>query len=190
MSYTIYRGKHRVSKFPVKIWIGPVPLLRYSVRFDDSWKQSWPGDDTNDVSKLIGIGCFNLWWCVKMNVVRFVRSIFTKDKYSFAAPHHWKSSRIGIDYNETLDVMDVYEYVYHKGVRFFRKVCEFQFYATYHIEIDKRPDETLISISNTTDNHLVSISSHHWKGISYLLRPYFGGDNPARRDTNVNLKML
>src|SRR6185503_3868052 len=139
----------------------------YRVRFDSTWRQSWPGEDLNDVSKVIGMGCLNLWWFVKANIVRAVRALFTKDKYTFAAPHHWKSTRLGVDYNENLDVVDAYEYIYHKGVRFFKKVSEFQFNVDYHIHVEKT-DKTSISICDTNDKTLISFDGPAWKGVSYL----------------------
>ena len=172
MIYTIPKGKHRVSKFPILFWMG-AKALHYRVRFDDSWKQSWPGEDKDDVSKLLGIGCFNLAYLLKGK-----------------APHHWKGIRIGIDYNESLDAMDVYEYIHHRGVRFFKKVFEFQFNVDYHIHLYKTPDKTQASITDTNNNTLISFDGPAWRGVSYLLRPFFGGSNPARRDTNVILKRL
>lgn len=172
MSYTIPKGKHRVQRFPTLVWAGPKRLI-FRVCFDGSWRQSWPGDDKDDVNKLIGIGCLNLAYLLKGR-----------------APHHWKSTRLGVDYNEDLDVMDAYEYIYHKGVRFSKKVFEFQFYVDYHIHVYKLPDKTEISICDTKDNEYTSFDGPAWRGVSYLLKPYMGGDNPARRDTKVDLKRL
>jgi hypothetical protein len=187
----IRKGKHSLSN-PFKMlmfWTGPKQLM-YRVKFDRTWKQSWPGEDMNDVNKLIGFGCLNLLWWIKENVVRAFKALFTKYKFKFAAPHHWKSTRLGIDYNETLDVMDAYEYLYFDGVRFFKKVYEFQFNVAYIIMLTKTPHKTSISICDDKGNTLVSFDGPAWRGVSYLLRPYMGGNNPARIDTNVNLKRL
>jgi len=172
MIYTILKGRHRVSKFPIKFWTGHFHLI-YKVRFDDSWKQSYPGEYKDDVSKLLGIGCFHLAYLLK-----------------WKPPHHWKSTRAGIDYNETLDVLDVYKYIYNNGARSFRKVFEFHFNTDYHIHIYKTPDATAISICDTNDNTLISFAGPPWGGISYLLRPYYGGNNPARIDTITHIKRL
>lgn len=172
MIYLIKKGKHYVSRFPIKLWTGTF-CLRYRVKFDNTWKQSWPGEDMNDVSKLIGIGCLNLAYLLKGE-----------------APHHWKGIRLGVDYNESLDVIDAYEYIHDRGVRFFKKVFEFQFNVDYNINLYNTPDKTIIDICDTNDNTIVSFDGPAWRGISYLLRPYYGGNNPARIDTNVNLKRL
>jgi hypothetical protein len=174
MIYLIKKGKHSISKrfALIKFWVGPKRLI-YRVRFDSTWKQSWPGEDMADVSKLIGIGCLNLAYLLKLK-----------------APHHWKGTRLGIDYNESLDVIDAYEYIYNRGVRFFKKVFEFQFDEYYIIDVVKTPDKTTINICDMNFDTLASFDGPSWRGISYLLRPYYGGNNPARIDTNVNLKRL
>jgi len=173
MIYVIKKDSHKAKKFPKRFWLGK-KTISFWVIFDRSWMQSYPGEDKDDVSKLFGIGCLNLAYLLKGK-----------------PPHHYKSVRIGMDYSEEKDLMVVYAYLYDRGKRTFYQITDFEFDKPYLCKISQVLDETDIRIYTKHHIQLVHVITNiNWSGVSYLLAPYYGGTNPARIDTNINMTKL
>jgi hypothetical protein len=173
MIYVIPKDSHKAKGFPKKFWFGK-KTISFWVIFDRTWMQSYPGEDKDDVSKLFGIGCLNLSYLLKGK-----------------PPHHYKSVRIGMDYSEEKDLMNVYQYLYDEGKRYFYPIAEFEFDKPYLCVVSQVFDGTDIKIYSKNNIQLASIITDiTWGGISYLLGPYYGGTNPARIDTNINMQKL
>lgn len=173
MTYIIRKGKHRVNRFITSFWIGQ-KTFHFKVRFSSEWKQTWPGLDKDDVSKLIGIGCLNFW-----NLIRF------------KAPHHYRSLRAGIDYNEANNTMDLYNYQYNNNIRSYVKLAELDFDTDYWITLGQTCNgKTLITFTNQKGDVIANLRGPHWNGVSFLLRPYYGGNNATNWDIPVLIQRL
>lgn len=105
--------------------------------------------------------------------------------------HHINSIRFGWVPNfEKKNYIEIWIYIYNKGVRKFEKICEvstnkwyrYQIYLTNHNEI-------IFLVKDLKNNILIGNSTKEYKkptiDIGYNLFPFFGGNNASPCDMEI-----
>lgn len=100
--------------------------------------------------------------------------------------HHKNSARIGWRYNKKLDKIELTTYCYLDGVRLREKSLGFFCFA------EKIITEILIKgnlVKFVVNGSIIAEENLKTKGISYPLSLYFGGNQRAPHDMNVELNV-
>lgn len=99
--------------------------------------------------------------------------------------HHENSARYGWRwYNGKLEI---FAYVYAKGVRSYDKVCEVEIGEQVRYEILMEGDEYVFSVKGISKRYKRGATCN--SGVYYTLKPYFGGDAVAPHDIFIEIKL-
>lgn len=134
--------------------------LFYQVIFDNTCRYHLPHGDTMDINKLIGIG-YMPW-------------------------HRVNSVRIGWRWIESIQLIELLQYIYINGKR-----------THGHLAFVPLNEKAVVKIWGEVSCHKIQVDNkppvkvlikpRQW---GYLLRPYFGGNQPAPHTMTIYLKNL
>ena len=165
MNYTIKKGKHYSRPFKLKFLFGKFHQFTGKIL-----KGSWYHPEIlgkQGVNKIGGIGYF---------------------------PHHiFFSIRLGYMCNKQNGTFDLYLYIRNWGKFYFEKIGSVKtdelfslriFYGRY-VQVLKYSKDCRIKVLYDGE---VKVSFISW--VSYMLRPYHGGKDPAPRDQDFHWKIV
>jgi hypothetical protein len=107
------------------------------------------GTDQSDQNKLFGIG--------------------------YSPGHRMNSVRFGWFYNPTLDCIEISAYTYEDGVRYILQMAKVAIGETNRYVLTIDGDRHDLEVVGKARNRVMTKSS----AFSYMLHPYFGGNQPA-----------
>lgn len=170
--YTVKKGKHDFSPWQFKIYWKKRNYIKYNIRFDSTCRYDLGDEDQEDMNKLFGLGYFS----------------------GFKSITHTDSARFGWNYNKEKDVIQIFSYCYVNSQRLYnysKPICycnideDYEFclgisMSNYHFIVwDK--DDVLSKGSE-------SIPYNHSKKLSFLLTPWFGGNESAPNDMSIYME--
>ena len=168
MTFTFHKGKHRAQPL---YWLRWFPLLiapdqiSRRVKFSISSKYDLQGDDQADHNKLFGL---------------------TYGKV------HRNSARFGWRYDLRKNKFILSAYCYLNGERVMEDLCEAVGNHWYDCHIITIGNAYIFRVMNENGDILCTehINKGHNKDIAWLLGPYFGGNQPAPVEMNIQLKKI
>ena len=133
-------------------------ILRYAVTFTPSCAYVLPKEDQVDINKLFGVGYF---------------------------PSHRKNSvRFGWRYSAG-NYIDIFAYWYKDGERFWKMLGMLPIGMEHTFVLT--PGQSTHTLQVLGKGMACTVPLFH-KGLGYLLRPYFGGNQKAPHD--IEIKMI
>lgn len=103
--------------------------------------------------------------------------------------HHKNSIRFGWNYKQGSKFIDIYAYVYNKGVRTIDWIAEISPNKSYYFRVVITGDNCLLTIGNS-----VYEASRYYdintRSLRYNLYPYFGGKLPCPEDMYIEIERL
>jgi hypothetical protein len=136
-------------------------ILAYNVTFTESCRYDIGDEDQGDINKLFGFGYF---------------------------PHHHKNSvRFGWNYNLKHEDVSIFAYWYKNGKRMSQYITSVNIGVSNIYTISADESCHILSILDSNATVFVDVPS---KDISYLLRPYFGGNQTAPHDMRIVIDEL
>lgn len=166
MTFTIHKGKHRAKPLYWLRWfallINPKRIARrVTFLFDSTY--SLEGEDQQDTNKLFGA--------------------------AFGKVHR-NSVRFGWRYNPDSRKFILSAYCYINGERIIEELCDCVANHYYDCEIWITELDYLFKVTNEKGQILsmTAISKGHRRKIGWLLGVYFGGNNPAPKRIELQLK--
>lgn len=165
MKFTIKKGSHYSNKLWYKSLniINNSRFVRYSVYFHESCRYEINSEDQSDINKLFG--------------------------YSLGFNHHNDSARFGWNYYD--EKLNLYAYVYDKGLRKSKFITTIEIGKPYHLTIIDQEYNWLFTVDNTwsvISNLTIQKSSKF--NIGYKLWPYFGGNVTSPQDISIELSRI
>lgn len=154
--YIVKKGKHRFWPLNLNIWWNKKEL-HYFIQFDFSCKYNLQNNDQYDINKIIGIGYFDWFW----------------------PPHHVNSARFGWNYNIKTDRIDIYSYCYINKERKCNYLCSFDFNTKYELILNITQNSYIFNVVINNQTITYTINKTHNKKLSFILDPYFGGNETA-----------
>ncbi len=159
-TYSIKKGKHR-SVYGFKLHSG-IKEMKFSVKFSPScWYE--PIDWEHDYNKLVG--------------------------WSYGR-HHRNSVRIAWRSHKDSKNVELATYVYCKGKRSVAKPILVPLNKTVNLSFSYNESNGLVTLVDESGNK----SAFQAKGLKpkmgYYLFPYFGGNNPAPQNMQIELNLL
>jgi hypothetical protein len=159
---TIKKGTHAPFRLP-RILISPSELI-YKITFTDSCKYKINEEDQLDINKLFGIG--------------------------YLPNHHNSSVRFGWVSNPTEQGISIYAYWYANKIRNWQYMGEVPLYAPNYYSISVSGTKHTLQVHSpypNTREGLRATVDVKTSAISYLLRPYFGGNQKAPHDITIKM---
>lgn len=166
--YTIRKGKHYCHPRPFSLkW--NLKTLAFDFTFLPDCMYNLGNEDQFDYNKLFGIG-----WGLN---------------------HHKNSYRLGWRYDVVSGKIEIAQYYYNKGVRKFNTILFVEIGKTYGVKLKFLRDNNSITAyiidleagvlmdSTDLDYYFESVSR-----FSFLLFPYFGGNQTAPHDMNISIQ--
>lgn len=135
-------------------------VIRYDISFTESCKYNIGSSDQGDVNKLFGIG--------------------------FYPYHRINSVRFGWNYDKGYTIR-IHAYWYIDGIRFMRYMGEVPIGKTYTYIITPTAKSHNLHIMGTGLYTNVPVPCNRF---SYLLGPYFGGNQVAPHDMEILMKRI
>jgi hypothetical protein len=165
MTFRIPAGKHRSRPFRIAIWWGN-GRFTWRVKFTESCRYDFQGDDQYDTNKLVGIGY--LWH------------------------HHKDSARFGWRYIPTLTQVELMAYCYVDGVRIIQPLCVCDIGKVYEITLMDYYKNYIFRVFNEDRERIADWSQlhAHKRKLQYGLWPYFGGNRKAPQEITIQLTRL
>jgi hypothetical protein len=159
IDYLIKKGKHRSnnSRFTVSF----ANIIEGEAFFEQSCFYLEDGDDKYDISKLIGLSAYYF--------------------------HHIESVRIGFRTNIIdTNLIDLFVYAYDDKVRVKEVyICSVAPLERFSFKIEILPDQFVVRVNNTVKT--VIRSRNYSSRFKYVLYPYYGGNQKAKRDMHISL---
>jgi len=162
MTYTIKKGRHR-SGLKIGLYWNK-KCIAYKVMFDNSCKYHINGEDQQDINKLFGVG--------------------------YLPTHHKDSARFGWRYNEDVNKVELFAYCYVNGKRQIKQIVTIPLNRWFDAEIKVYSDHYFFTITYNGIQYRDIIKKTHSKKIGYRLNPFFGGNNPAPKTINIEIKRI
>lgn len=162
---TIKKGTHSSYKFPSLLI--DEGKITYKVKFTPSCRYDIGIADQLDINKLFGIGYF---------------------------PHHHKNSmRFGWRYLIHMDAIEAMAYYYVDGQRVFQHIAFLKMNNNYTFIMYILPDGHLLTVLDD-DLKMVAgdllVNTLVGKKIGYALHPYFGGNQTAPHNIQIEMKKI
>lgn len=109
---------------------------------------------------------------------------------SYGFDHHYRSVRIGWNYNSVIDKIDLYLYYYVNGKRGFQKIMSVPQYEEVIFTIQHFEKERRVAVMTTHgENQVIKyISSIDIGIINFKLFPYYGGTETAPNNIHLYIK--
>lgn len=162
---TIKKGTHSSFKFPSLVL--DETKIAYKVRFTPSCRYDIGIADQLDINKLFGIGYF---------------------------PHHHKNSmRFGWRYLPHMDAIEALGYYYVNGQRMHEHVAFLRIDGNYTFIMHILVDGHLLTILDDDMKYVAGdlvINRLKGKNMGYALHPYFGGNQTAPHDIQIEMKKV
>jgi hypothetical protein len=192
----IEKGKHFPVRthFPIMVNLRRVFSIEKIFNFDKSCLYDFNDNDEYDKNKLFGLS-FAFWPRIKTRkwlACRKANKDVVLPWFSFLGlvvikPQHWSSVRFTWNTVNKVNKIDIYPYVYDKGVR--KRISESlglcNIGEDYHfkLHVDKRADRVIFVKSHTANGSNVYEYAIKDTGIFYnYLDVYFGGNKKAPHD--------
>lgn len=162
---TIKKGTHAPIRLP-RILISPSEVV-YAVTFTDSCRYTLNNEDQLDINKLFGIGYF--------------------------PSHHNNSIRFGWVCDHKVEGISIYAYWYANKVRKWEYMTQVPIGTTHYYSIDISGNTHKLKVHDIFPNAPgISTESEFSvdvkpSAVSYLLRPYFGGNQKAPHDITIKM---
>ena len=134
--------------------------IKASVMFDNTAIYKIDNEDSLDINKLIGIGSY--------------------------LGHHNNSVRVGWRWSNKKKLIELFAYTYTDGVRDFFRITDVPINSVFDIHIDLRFDQGFIGVNGVKVR--VAVTNRNAYNVSYMLYPYFGGDETAPQNINIYIK--
>lgn len=168
-SFIVKKGKHHFKPRLFKLF-WKKHLLNYIVQFDKSCTYNLMNNNQFDINKLIGLGYFSF----RIN------------------PHHTDSVRFGWNYNLEKDKIELFAYCYVNKERIIKSLGFIDFYYNYEITINVESNYYKFFVCKKGENfgRGLSIPKVHNKKLSFMLGPYFGGDQTSPKKMKIIIQKL
>lgn len=163
MIYTIRKGKHRSNKLRFSLY-WKKEIIAFRVVFDSSAKYFIPGEDQFDINKLFGVG--------------------------YLPTHHTESARFGWRYNENTNLIELFAYCYINGRRVADLITTVQIDRSIILTIRISDDSYRFTARKNGIDYDYKIFRGSDKKIGYPLNVFFGGNKPAPKTINIEMKRL
>lgn len=158
--YSIKKGQHYSTK---KISSLQTDGIHFIARFDESAiYQTKTTENQYDINKLMGFSDLN-------------------------SRHQDNSARFGWRWAE--GSLQIFSYVYVDGERMSEHLGDVPLNQDVEFML-LLTDESYVFSMNGEEGITVPRTARQSKGISYMLYPYFGGDEPAPQDIDIRIRML
>lgn len=162
MIFKTKKGNHYSNQFIYKTlnFINKEEFIGFTVKFNDSCRYELPKEDQEDINKLFG--------------------------FSLGFNHHSDSARFGWFYKN--EKINLYSYIYDNKKRSYEFITELDLNKNYSLSLFSFDKEWEFSVSN--DDQDLTIKKYKRSkefSIGYKLWPYFGGNNPAPHDIEINM---
>jgi len=169
MIFRIPAGRHRARPLRFGIWWNR-KALSWNVKFTESCRYDLQSDDQYDTNKLCGIG--------------FIPGF-----------HHKDSARFGWRYWNEKGWIELSAYCYVNGKRIIQHIAFCEIGKTYRIELTKLSTMYFFSCNEPRENGFTTIGTteiayNHKKKMGYRLGIFFGGNQPAPHDMEIQLDKL
>lgn len=165
MIYRIKKGRHRAWPLAFGIYYKMRSMQR-NVLFDNSCRYDLPIADADDVNKLFGIG--------------------------YLPGHHTDSARWGWNYNQATRKVRLFAYCYVDGERVIKFVAEVAPYRLINLSIDVIGDVYSFTVYDAYNGYHVlgglDVKFGHRQRFGYRLGCFFGGNNAAPQEINIEIK--
>jgi hypothetical protein len=164
MTFTILEGNHYSNRFCYKLvnFFNFKRSLKYKVKFNSTGIYSLPEEDQMDINKLFGFS---------------------------VGMHHTNSARFG--WNCSGYKINLYSYCYINGERMSTFLRSIDIDKEYQLELVDAKDKYIFTVIRNSSKLTYTIAKPEIKSsISYNLWPYFGGNCPAPRNVDIQLKKV
>ena len=168
MTFTFHKGKHRARPLYWLCWwpllINPVAVAR-RVTFSFSARYDLDNGDQEDHNKLFGI--------------------------SYHLSPHRNSARFGWRYDPLVRKFILSAYCYLNGERQMEDICEVVANRQYDCVLVIINGNYIFQVKQVDNGNVfktITISKGHNKKNGWLLGPYFGGNQPAPHEMNIELR--
>jgi hypothetical protein len=115
---------------------------------------------------------------------------------SYGLDNHWRSVRIGWNYSRANNMIQLFSYVYVKGIRKEHYLCDVPLYEEIIVCLDHLPEteQVVIQIYDAQGHHmpLGPLETTSWivqgidkSWIRIKQYPYYGGNKPAPNDMTI-----
>jgi hypothetical protein len=160
--YTIKQGEH-YSKHDFKLYLGKKDF-EIIVKFTESCRYNLGDVDQLDINKLWGVSFGN---------------------------HEKNSIRIGWAYNLFTDKIDLFYYTYENGIRKYEKIseCFIGEIVTLELELNFNGGFWIRGTGITWESGQFHPYKYPFLKIGYWLYPYFGGNEVATHDIEIELEV-
>jgi hypothetical protein len=166
----IKKGTHAPFRIPSVI-IGNKEL-HYKVRFTASCRYTLPTEDQADINKLIGIGYLNSIPLKGLKPVPF---------------HHCNSARFGWHYDPAMDNIVLWAYWYAHKERRYKEICRVGIGEEVGVHLIRKDKHHTLTVTSSSSVIGAAHAPVPTSAVSYLLRPFFGGNNPAPQDIEIDI---
>ncbi|THU34236.1 hypothetical protein FAM09_24775 [Niastella caeni] len=165
MIYTIFKGRNRARPWRFGFWWNR-KCFAWAVKFEESCRYDLQSGDQYDINKLVGIG--------------------------YLPNHHKHSARFGWSYQLETGKIELHAYCYVNGARVKKSIalCDIgKDYRIglrissfgYHFTCDEK------HAFNYQGKGYVIIAHRHKKKFCYRLGIYFGGNQPAPHEMEIQI---
>lgn len=161
MNYLIKKGEHYCRHWP-KIHLG-VTKVKFRFRFGAGCWFPLEVPDDYAINKLFGIGYAN---------------------------HHKNSFRVGWTPSKQGGKIDLFFYVYYRGIRIEEYFTSVDISSEYEMEMEAVSDLLSFKLIDLKSDYTITNSIYFklpWFRIGMVLMPFVGGKLPARTDTYIDL---
>jgi hypothetical protein len=166
----IKKGTHAPFRLPSIIFGNQE--LHYKVRFTTSCRYTLPTEDQADINKLIGIGYLNSIPLKGLKPVPF---------------HHCNSVRFGWHYDPAMDNIVLWAYWYAHKERKYKEICRVGIGEEVGVHLTRKDKHHTLTVTSSSSVIGVAHVPVPTSAVSYLLRPFFGGNNPAPHDIEIDI---
>jgi hypothetical protein len=151
MMHQVKANRHRFK--PITFGLSMSDVISAQVCFDFNCKYDLKGDDQQDINKLFGVGFF---------------------------PHHHRNSaRFGWRWSIVKQKIELFAYVYNRGVRQVEYLDDVRLGDTVTLTITKWSNRFGFIVEHPIRFQTMKFLNGNPSFIGYKLGPYFGGNRPA-----------
>lgn len=166
MIFRIHKGHHRARPLRLGFWWRKTSFA-WRVMFTESCRYDLTSTDQFDTNKLIGIG--------------------------YLPGHHTDSARFGWRYDTKLKQVEIMAYCYVKGRRIIQSLCLCEIGKEYDLNMKVLSTCYYLAVHNTGCMPVLGstyIDHHHEKRFCYRLGMWFGGNDKAPHDIEIQIEKL
>jgi hypothetical protein len=163
MTFRIPAGKHRARPLRFRFWWRKNSFA-WLVKFTDSCRYDLGNTDQYDINKLIGIG--------------------------YLPGHHKESARFGWRYDTVKGMIEIMAYCYVNGQRVIKSICFCEIGKEYRLRLQVLAMAYYFDVyepSSVTAAGIVTVERNHRKHFKYRLGVWFGGNQVATHDMEIEL---